>query len=106
MEYSRHVEEDVSSSDEPDPKRHMSDNSGSTKRKRESNLKNVMVLLDCDVKSRDGKFYMPITIEMAQLKKPERGQFRTEIKFTKTMTEKDVEEELRRHFSILRDNGR
>lgn len=105
MEYSRHVE-DVSSSDEPDPKRHMNDNSGSTKRKRELNLKNVMVLLDCDVKPRDGKFYMPITIEMAQLKKPERGQFRTEIKFTKTMTEKDVEEELRRHFPILRDNGR
>lgn len=40
-----HVEEDVSSSDESDPKRHMSDNSDSTPKKI-SNLKNVVLLLD------------------------------------------------------------
>lgn len=105
--------EDVSSSDESDPERHMSDNSGSTKPETESNkpetesnLKNVVVLLGRDVRRKGDKVFMPNTIEMAQLKKPERGQFKKRIKFTRTMTEKDVEEELRRHFSIIRDNGR
>ena len=105
MERSRHVE-DVSSSDEPDLKRPVSDNSASTTRKRESILKNVMVLFSCDVRKRDGKVYMPNTIEMARLKRPERGQFKTNIEFIKTMTEKDVKEKLRCHFSILGNNGR
>ena len=105
MERSRHVE-DVSSSDEPDLKRPVSDNSASTTRKRESILKNVMVLFSCDVRKRDGKVYMPNTIEMARLKRPERGQFKTNIEFIKTMTEMDVKEKLRCHFSILGNNGR
>ena len=104
MERFLHVEEDVSSSDEPDPKRHTS--SDSTTHKIASNLKNVVVLLGRDVRRKGDKVFMPNTIEMAQLKKPERGQFKKRIKFTRTMTEKDVEEELRRHFSIIRDNGR
>ena len=106
MERFQHVDEDVSSSDEADPNRQKRDNSGSIKRKRESKLKNVMVLLDDDVRKEDGKVYMLNSIEMAQLKKPERGQLKTKINFTETMTEKNVEEELRKHFPILRDNGR
>ncbi|PFX14048.1 Nephrocystin-3 [Stylophora pistillata] len=105
MERSR-SEEDMSSSDEPDPKRQKRDNLGSTTRKRESNLKNVLVLTSHDVRKKDGKVYMPNTIEMAQLKKPERGQFKTKIKFPKTMTGKDVEEELRRQFLVLKKDGR
>ena len=100
MERSRHVE-DVSSSNEP-----VSDNSVSTTRKRDSILKNVMVLFSCDVRKRDSKVYMPNTIEMALLKRPERGQFKKEIEFTKTMTEKDVKEKLRHHFPKLGNNGR
>lgn len=100
MERSRHVE-DVSSSNEP-----VSDNSVSTTRKRDSILKNVMVLFSCDVRKRDSKVYMPNTIEMALLKRPERGQFKTNIEFTKTMTEEDVKEKLRRHFPKLGNNGR
>ena len=106
MERSRHIVEDVSSSDEPDLKRPVSDNSASTTRKRESILKNVMVLFGCDVQKRDSKVYMPNTIEMALLKRPERGQFKKEIEFTKTMTEKDVKEKLRHHFPKLGNNGR
>ena len=56
IERSRHIVKDVSSSDE-------SDNSASTTRKRESILKNVMVLFGCDVQKRDSKVYMPNTIE-------------------------------------------
>ena len=56
MERSRSGE-DVSSSNESDPERHMSDNSGSTKPETESNLKNVMVLLRCDVHENHGKVY-------------------------------------------------
>ena len=107
MERLQHVpDEDVSSSGEADPKRQKSDNSGSTKRKRESKLKNVVVLLGDDVRKEDGKVYMLNRPETAQLKKPELGQLKSKIKFTETMTEKNVEEELRQHFPILRDNGR
>ena len=100
-----HVEEDVSSSEESDPKRHMSDNSDSTPKKI-SNLKNVVLLLDCDVREENGEVYLPDGTEMARLKKPEREQFKKNIKFTRTMTEENVEEELRRQFPILRNYGR
>ena len=99
-------EEDVLSSDEPDPKRHKRDNLGSTTRKRESNLKNVLVLTSRDVRKEDGKVFMPNTIEMAQLKKPKRGRFKTKIKLPKTMTVKNVEAELRDQFPVLRKDGR
>lgn len=105
MELSRHVDDD-SSSDERDPIRHTSDNSGSTARRREAFSKNVVLLLDSDVQKKDGKVYMPNNKEMQRLKKPKHGQFKEDFKFTKTMTEKHVEEELRRHFPILRNYGR
>lgn len=105
MELSRHVD-DESRSDERDPIRHMSDNSGSTARRREAFLKNVMLLLGSDVQKKDGKVYMPNNKEMVRLKGLERKQFEMGVKFTKTMTEKDVEEELRRHFPILRNYDR
>lgn len=99
-------EEDVSRSDEPDPKRQKRDNLGSTTRKRESNLKNVLVLTSRDVRKKGGKVFMPNTIEMAQLKKPKRGRFKTKIKLPKTMTVKNVEAELRDQFPVLRKDGR
>lgn len=112
MERSRSGE-DVTSSDESDPERHMSDNSGSTKPETESNkpetesnLKNVMVLLRRDVHKNDGKVYTPNAKEMTQLKRPEKEQYKTGIKLTWNMTEKNVDEELRRRFPILGNNGR
>ena len=105
MEHSRHVE-DESSSDERDPKRHMSDNAGSTACEKEAFKKNVVLLVGSDVQKKDGKVYMPNNKEMQRLKKPKHGQFKEDVKFTKTMTEKHVEEELRRHFPILRNYGR
>ena len=105
MERSRSGE-DVSSSDESDPEKHMSDNSGSTKPETESNLKNVMVLLRRDVHKNVGKVYMPNAKEMSQLKRPGKEQYKTGIKLTWNMTEKNVDEELRRRFPILGNNGR
>lgn len=105
MEHSRHVE-DESSSDERDPKRHMSDNAGSTACEKEAFKKNVVLLVGSDVQKKDGKVYMPNNKEMVRLKGLERGQFKKDVKFTKTMTEKDVEEELRHHFPILRNYDR
>ncbi|CAH3152700.1 unnamed protein product [Pocillopora meandrina] len=83
----------------------MSNNSDSTPKKI-SNLKNVVLLLDCDVRKENGEVYLPDGTEMARLKKPEREQFKKNIKFTRTMTEKNVEEELRCQFPILRNYGR
>ena len=92
----------------PSSKRHKGDDPGTTSNKKDPYYcKNVVVLkLGTDVIDRDGEVLMPNTIEMAQLKKQEKGQFKTDIKFTKEMTEKDVEGQLRRNFPILRDYAR
>ena len=100
------IEEDVSSSNESDPERHMRDNSGSTACKRNSYLKNVVVLLGHDVRKNDGKVYLPHRKELFQLKRPERGQFKPGIKFSHDMTEEKVLKKLRLHFPMLGNNGR
>ncbi|KAL9959537.1 hypothetical protein ACROYT_G032867 [Oculina patagonica] len=76
MEHTKSGEKD---GEEPDPKRHKGD-PDTTKGK------NVVVLLDSNVKKNGQVVFMPITIEMAQLKKPGKGQFKTNIKFTSEMT--------------------
>ena len=106
MGRSLHTEDDVSSSSESDPERHMRDNSGSTACKRKSNLKNVVVLLHHDVCKNDGKVYLPSFKEIVQLRRPEREQFKKGMKFSWDMTEEKVLKELHSHFPILRDNGR
>ena len=106
MRRSLHIEEDVSSSNESDPERHMRDNSGSTACKRNSYLKNVVVLLGHDVCKNDGKVYLPHTKEIVQLKRPERGQFKRGIKFSHDMTEEKVLKKLCRLFPMLGNNGR
>ena len=93
--------------EEPNPKRHKGDDPGTTSSKKDPDSKNVVVLkLGTDVFDRNGHVLMPNTIEMGQIKKPEKGQFKTNIKFTKEMTEVDVEGQLRRNFPILRDFSR
>ena len=53
--------------------------------------KNVVVLKACDVVERDETVFMPNTIEMAQLKKAERGQFKTNVQISSQMTETDIQ---------------
>ena len=53
--------------------------------------KSVVVLKPCDVVERDGTVFMPNTIEMAQLKKSEKGQFKTNVQISSRMTESDIE---------------
>ena len=89
-------ESDTSSGKEPNAKR----------RRRDPNAlhtKTVTVLLDSDVRvsgNNPNVVLMPNTIEMAQLKKPGKGQF-AKISFTSEMTERDVHKTLRFNFPLL-----
>lgn len=100
-----YVDEDVSSSDKPDPKRFMSDNSGSTKRRSKSKLIKVMVLFHQDVRKENGKVYL-LKGKLGQLRKPEQGQYKTRIPITTDMTKTIVEKQLRLQLPILGDKGR
>lgn len=62
----------------------------------------VVVLKTSDVNRRGNDVFMPITIKMAQIKKPERGQFKN-VKVTIEMTERDVTEKLLEAFPYLRN---
>ncbi|XP_078354207.1 uncharacterized protein LOC144638813 isoform X1 [Oculina patagonica] len=64
--------------------------------------KSVVVLKSSDVIKRDTIVFMPNTIEMAQLKKPERGQFKTNVQISSKMTESDIKKTLMETFPILR----
>ena len=64
--------------------------------------RSVLVLKTSDVKIRGNRVFMPLTIEMSQIKKPEREQFK-KVKITKAMTERDVTEKLLEAFPYLRN---
>ena len=64
--------------------------------------KNVVVLKPCDVVERDGRVFMPNTIEMAQLKKTEKGQFKTNVQISSLMTEMDIKNILVETFPFLK----
>ena len=63
--------------------------------------KSVVVLKPCDVVERDGTVFMPNTIEMAQLKKSEKGQFKTNVQISSKMTEMDIKRILVETFPFL-----
>lgn len=65
--------------------------------------KNVVVLKNNDVKEKDGIVIMPNTIDMAQLKKPQRGQFKTNVQISSQMTESDIKQILEEAFPFLKD---
>ena len=65
--------------------------------------KNVVVLKSCDVTIGDNYVRMPNTIEMARLKKKEKGQFLTNVQISSKMTQKDVRELLISLFPYLGD---
>ena len=63
--------------------------------------KSVVVLKNGDVTTRDDIVFMPNTIEMAQLKKPDKGQFKTNVQISSKMTEMDVKTILLENFPFL-----
>ena len=63
--------------------------------------KSVVVLKSSDVTRRGGIVFMPNTIEMAQIKKPEKGQFQTNVQISLRMTEEDIKEMLVNIFPFL-----
>lgn len=65
--------------------------------------KNVVVLKNNDVKEKDGIVFMPNTIEMAQLKKPQREQFKTNVQISSKMTERDIKQILEEAFPFLKN---
>ena len=101
MENTKSGESDASSGEEPNPKRCRRDPSA-------VHAKSVMVLLDSDVSVSENNrnvVLMPNTIEMAQLKKPEKGRY-AKINFTSEMTQMDVLTALHSQFPILRTKKR
>ena len=64
--------------------------------------KSVVVLKPCDVKVERGIVFMPNTIEMAQLKKSEKGQFKTNVQISSKMTEMDIKGTLVKTFPYLK----
>lgn len=102
MEHAKSGESDVSSGEEPNAKRRRRDPNAQTQ------AKSIMVLLDSDVhvsNNNQNVVLMPNTIEMAQLKKPEKGRF-GKVTFTPEMTEMDVVHALFSKFPILRTKRR
>ena len=65
--------------------------------------RSVVVLKTSDITVRDNDVFMPNTIEMAQIKKPEKGQFK-KVQITKEMTEGNVTEKLLETFPYLRNH--
>lgn len=60
-----------------------------------------MVLKSSDVFIRGDAVLMPNTLEMARLRKPEKGQFKHNVKILQKMSETDVREMLIQIFPYL-----
>ena len=63
--------------------------------------KSVVVLRSTDVMRRNLTVFMPNTIEMAQLKKREKGQFKTNVQISSKMNQHDIKQKLLEIFPIL-----
>lgn len=60
--------------------------------------KTVVLLKTDDYIRRAGKVYLPNTIEMAQIKKPIRGQYKKNVQFSKNMGDDMVRQKLQETF--------
>ena len=60
-----------------------------------------MALKRNDVKEKDGIVFMPNTIEMAQLKKPEKGQFKTNVQISSKMSDIEIRKIIEESFPFL-----
>ena len=65
--------------------------------------KYVVVLKSCNVTMRNNFVFMPNTIEMARLKKKEKGQFVTNVQISSKMSQEDIRELLISLFPYLGD---
>lgn len=65
--------------------------------------RNVTVLLATDVTKRNDQLFMPNTIEMAKIKKKEKGQYVSGIKFSSNMSEEEVKGRILSHFPNLKN---
>ena len=65
--------------------------------------KSVVVLKSTNVTIRNDSVFMPNTIEMAQLKKKEKGQFLTNVQISSKMSQQDIKELLISLFPYLGD---
>ena len=83
--------------DEPFPRKRKKKDSGTPVGK------NVVVLKSCNVTLRNNFVFMPNTIEMAQLKKKEEGQFLKNVQISSQMSQKDIRELLISSFPYLGD---
>ena len=63
--------------------------------------KSVVVLKSSDVPTRNNIVFMPNTIEMSQLKKPGKGQFKAKVQISSKMTEMDIKRILVENFPFL-----
>ncbi|KAL9951512.1 hypothetical protein ACROYT_G044183 [Oculina patagonica] len=68
--------------------------------------KTVILLKKNDCQRSKGKVYIPNTIEMAKIKKPNTGQYKTKVQFSKEMSEEMVRQKLQETFSTFNLNGR
>ena len=63
--------------------------------------KTVVLLKKEDCERRNGKVYVPNTIQMAQIKRPDRGQYKTNVQFSKSMGEDMVRQTLQQRFDTF-----
>jgi len=63
--------------------------------------KTVVLLKKEDYEIRNGKVYVPNTIEMAQIKRPDRGQYKTNVQFSINMGEDMVRQTLQQRFDTF-----
>ena len=68
--------------------------------------KHVVLLKKDDCRRNDGKVFVPNTIEMAKIKKPNNGQYKTNVQFSKDMTVEMVRQKLQETFPNFDLNGR
>lgn len=88
-----------------------SENQAAVKNKRprsDSFSKTVILLKKNDCARRNGEVYLPNTIEMANIKKPETGQYKTSVQFSSKMTADMVRQKLVETFTTntFKLNGR
>lgn len=75
--------------------------------KKHKGSRTVILLKNDDYRRQNGKVYLPTTIEMAQIKKPNRGQYKKNVLFSKNMDEDMVKCQLQEAFPTFDlENGR
>ena len=67
--------------------------------------KTVILLKKNDCRRENGKVYIPNTIEMANIKKKSTGQYKTNVQFSKQMSEEMVRQKLQETFTTFNLNG-